>query len=313
MPQQYSALLGPHARKLKPGVTAVMTVFKRGAAFAKQLAALDGSSLKPSQIFVWQTGDHADVSATIRGRTDVGHLHVRGHDFMYHGRFLPTLMADTEFTCVFDDDTIPQANFIQAAIDAIRARGLRTVTGTTGRIANFKHAAARANYSLPGKRRFVHDTFVAGRPHDRPRDGDEVLDPFQVDFVIHSYCFHTALARSFWALPHYTWANGEDIAFGAALQIAANATFVVPRQMWGQSTMGDSEPKLGGDDVASYKRSGHQEIRSELVHHWVGMGWRPLRLPRDGFLDPADFGMSTGPWPADGFDGGDDENGGAVR
>jgi hypothetical protein len=58
------------------------------------------------------------------------------------------------------------------------------------------------------------------------------------------------------------------------------------------------------DAIASFKRPGHQEVRAELVHHWVDLGWRPLRLPRDspgasGALQPAGGGstMSRRLWP----------------
>ena len=30
--------------------------------------------------------------------------------------------------------------------------------------------------------------------------------------------------------------------------------------------------------MASFKRAGHQEVRAELAHHWVDLGWRPLAL-----------------------------------
>ena len=303
--QRYNALIGPNAKQLKPGVTAILTVFKRGANFARQLAALDASSMKPSQYFVWQTGSHSDINASTSGRADIGHIHIHGYDFMYHGRFLPTLMVETEWVCLFDDDTIPQSRYIENAIETIKQRGINTVAGATGRVAVFAPTVAPSangepssiNRNVGGKTLYKHEGFATNRRGTTPTDADEVHEPFQVDFVIHSYCFHSSLARSFWALPHYTWLNGEDLSFGAALQLAANASFIVPRQIFAEGTHGDSDVKLGGDEVAAHKRSGHHQLRSELLHHWVDMGWRPLHLPVDGYLDPSDHCMRRGVWP----------------
>lgn len=204
-------------------------------------------------------------------------------------------MAETEFTCVFDDDTIPQRRWFERAREVLTQHGPNTVVGATGRRAVFTEVPPDAT-TVPGRRRFRHTGFNAGF---RGMDVWDMPEPMAVDFVIHSYCFRSSLMRYFWALPHYTWANGEDLSFGAALRIAVNATFIVPRQLRAEETLSDASSELGGDEHAASKRAGHEGIRSELLHHWVDLGWRPMGLPDDGYLDPVDHGMSRKAYPSD--------------
>lgn len=48
--------------------------------------------------------------------------------------------------------------------------------------------------------------------------------------------------------------------------------------------------------MASFKRAGHQEVRAELAHHWVDLGWRPLGLqqPPSGGAELSSVIQATG-------------------
>lgn len=278
LPLHYRARVGPKARSVARGaLTVMLTVFKRHK-LAQQIAALDAQTLRPQQIHVFQTGSHvADTAALIASlnRSDISLIHVTGYDFKYHARFLPLLMADTEYVAVLDDDTIPQRRWFQRAVEFIEARGPTTVVGSTGRRAFFNHTAAPggdgACTSGGGCASFTGFGNALGL------DGIEQANPVEVDFVIHNYVARAELMRYFFALPHYTWLNGEDISFCASLQVAVGARCWTPAQSAADESMGDPE-NAGGDAVASFQRGGHKEIRGELAHHWIDLGWRPLNL-----------------------------------
>lgn len=92
LPRQYNALVGSRGKVFKPGFTVMLTVFKRSPEiFRRQLEAiLVNSTIKPEQVHVWQTGNWSDLSGPLSqyraAFPRIGHLHVHGHDFMYHGR-----------------------------------------------------------------------------------------------------------------------------------------------------------------------------------------------------------------------------------
>jgi hypothetical protein len=282
LPRHYYALLGPHVRHPVPGITVILTVFKRGANFPAQLASLDGSTVRPTKVLVYQTGNHSDVARHFGGRPDVGHLLTTGHDFMFHGRFQPALQVDTEVTCIMDDDNVVQHRWFERVLQTLDAYGPNTVVAATGRTAVFKPVGeARGPSPLPppasgyahpaGRaRRVVHAGFADPRPLSAAtRQLSDVAADTPVDFPIHHYCFRSSLARWYWALPHYTWANGEDLAFGAATAIGAGARVIVPRQSREEGTSGDAETGLGRDGLGASTKAGHESVRTELLHHWV--------------------------------------------
>ncbi len=51
-------------------------------------------------------------------------------NFKYHGRFAIALLFDTEFTVIFDDDTIPQPNWLKTAIPL--SSELNAIVGAVG-------------------------------------------------------------------------------------------------------------------------------------------------------------------------------------
>lgn len=283
LPRHYFALLGPRVRHPTPGITVILTVFKRGSNFPAQLASLDASTLRPAKVLVYQTGNHSDVAAHFAGRPDVGHLLTTGHDFMFHGRFQPALQVDTDVTCIMDDDNIVQARWFERVRATLDAHGPNTVVAATGRTAVFKPPEEvrgpppppAPGYTRPAgrPRRVVHAGFADPRPlSPATRQLSDVAADTPVDFPIHHYCFRTTLARWYWALPHYTWANGEDMAFGAATAIGAGARVIVPRQSRDEGTSGDSETGLGRDGLGASTKADHESVRTELLHHWVRVG-----------------------------------------
>ena len=232
----------------------ILTVFKRGHLLREQLRRLAASSLRPAAVWVWQTGAHTDVRPILReAYPSAALIQVTGHDFMYHGRFLPALQAETQHLCILDDDALPGREYLASGLAELARLGPRGAVGCDGR---------SAVYAGP---RFSSFSYEHG----------------DVDFPIHCYLFRTELARAFWALPPYTFTNGEDIQFGAALQIVARARMHVPPEARGEARGDTSDGTLGIDAVAAHKRKGHHEVRAELVRYWMSLGWRPRRAPGD--------------------------------
>jgi len=276
LPLRYRALAGAHARRLRNGTyTVMLTVFKRHS-LEKQIEALDNQTVRPSQIHVFQTGSYVNDTAALLARlnrSDISLIHVTGFDFKYHGRFLPLLMAESEFVAVLDDDVLPQRRWYERAMQFIQAHGPTTVVGSTGRLVRF----------MPSNR---SETCAASHPcvavaafdSANGRDGQEIVYPIEVDFIIHSYVVRAELLRYFFAYPHYTWLNGEDISFCSVLQVAVGARCWLPPQSHADESMGDALNK--GGVSAQYRcvygaHGGWGLLRSVCCHH-RGRTARPL-------------------------------------
>jgi hypothetical protein len=149
-------------------------------------------------------------------------------------------MAETEFVAVLDDDVLPQRRWFEHAMRFIERHDPTTVVGSTGRVSNFNTSAGLA--CSPGA---LCAAFVVFEAPNAGRDSLEQVAPIEVDFVIHNYVARAGLLRFFFALPHYTWENGEDISFCAALQVAVGARCWMPPQSHADETMGDFENKGG--------------------------------------------------------------------
>ena len=263
-PLAWNATVGPSHRTLKPGVTLILTVFRRGGLLKRQLARIAANTVKPAALWVWQTGEHADVRPILReSYPSAALIQVTGHDFMFHGRYLPALQAETEHVCWLDDDTMPGSLWLETTLAAFEHLGPRDVVGCLGRNGKFVHQWTRNGRNLSA---VFLEQFTS-------------VSKGWADFPIHCSCMRTELARAFWILPAYTFANGEDIQAGAALQIVAGSRVFIPEAK-GEAS-GDTDVSFGADKFAAHMRPGHGLIREEILRYWVSLGWWPLLLPRN--------------------------------
>tara|TARA_R100000008_G_scaffold17216_1_gene8583 strand:+ start:4619 stop:5425 length:807 start_codon:yes stop_codon:yes gene_type:complete len=256
---------------IKDEITVILTAWKRNH-ILKQLGMIKSQSKKPYQIWIYQNESHVDIniSKEEKEKYNISVIQSKDINFKFHGRFVLPLLCDTEYVAIFDDDTMPQRRWFenclrmtkkchqQACLDDVEECGVNCgcIVGANGRTM---------------EKNLVDATGIG--------DGKEVKRDTRVDFVGHCWFFKTAWCKYMWMDRPVTWENGEDIHLAAACKLHANIPCYVPRMRKGERAFwGDSQPKLGEDEHASYKRKDHKAQRGEIAKHWYNKGWKPLRF-----------------------------------
>ena len=210
----------------------------------------------PYQIWIYQNESHVDIniSKEEKEKYNISVIQSRDINFKFHGRFVLPLLCDTEYVAIFDDDTMPQRRWFENCLRV--SKRYNCIVGANGR-------------SM--EKNLVDATGIG--------DGKEVRQDSQQDFVGHCWFFKAAWCKYMWMDRPVTWENGEDIHLAASCKVYADIPCFVPRMRKKERAFwGDSQPKLGEDKHASYKRKDHQAQRGEIAKYWYGKGWRPLRF-----------------------------------
>ena len=250
---------------IKDEVTVILTVWKRSH-IQKQLNCLLNQTKKPYQIWIYQNESHFDIKIPeeTKSKFNISVIQSKDINFKFHGRFALPLLSDTEYTAIFDDDTIPGQRWLETCLSLSKKNNC--IVGANGR--SMKKGFDKADQQ--------HMIGIG--------DGRPVEQETKVDFVGHCWFFKTEWCKYMWRDRPLSWDNGEDIHFAAACQIYGNIDCFVPKMTFSDmSTWGDLESHLGRDEHASWKRSDHASLRSELVKYWCKKGWTPLILKE---IDP---------------------------
>ena len=111
-------------------ITAVMNVYRRTKYFQEQVEAILNQSIKPKEIMIW-INYHEDNQNFINDELDTilesydydGFRTFRcNHNWKYHGRFAGAQLAQSEYVCVFDDDTIPGSRWFENCLKTMRIK-----------------------------------------------------------------------------------------------------------------------------------------------------------------------------------------------
>jgi len=245
---------------IKDEITVILTVWKR-AYLEKQLNHILNQTKKPYQIWIYQNESHLQIQIpeAIKKQYNISVIQSKDINFKFHGRFALPLLADTEYTAIFDDDTMPGARWLETCLNVSKRNNC--IVGANGRTMKRGFEEAEGQHMIA-----IGD----GRPIEK-----EV----EVDFVGHCWFFKTAWCKYLWLDRPFSWDNGEDIHFAAASQIYGNVRCFVPQMSANDySTWGDIESHLGRDEHASWKRNDHAKLRNDIVSYWHEKGWKPLVL-----------------------------------
>lgn len=235
-------------------VTAILTVYKRGEYLSAQIEALRNQSFPPSEIWVWCNSSDQAIE-------DFSHLAdrvvVSNTNWKFWGRFALANMVRTQYVCLFDDDILPQPNWIKSCIDTIHS-GTNGILGGSGVV-----------LPLSGGYSSKHKVGWNGFHHDTPT---------RVDLVGHAWFFDKSVLRHMWEEPPHSWENGEDIHFSAmALKHGGIPTYVPPHpendpSVW--SCRPDFGKAVGRTSSATFKSGGHHHVRDEVVDGLRANGWQ---------------------------------------
>jgi GT2 family glycosyltransferase len=189
-------------------ITAILTVYKRPYSLIQQLEAIQQQSVKPAHIIIWRNAAE-DVKLPYIPSTLKENLTIidSSTNFGVWARFAVGLLANTEYVCVFDDDTIPGHNWFMNCLDTMKVK--EGLLGTIGI-------------------KFEEGSQYRGKRYGWDGPSDQIEE---VDIVGHAWFFKRAWLSALWQfVPDYDvfLKCGEDIAFSYMLQRVGIKTYVPP-------------------------------------------------------------------------------------
>ena len=238
-------------------VSVILNCYKRGHTLPLQLEALKKQSVTPKEILIWQNQGDCKPFQPIDPNAGDCLTAVSNYNWGVWARFAYALNSTGDFVCIFDDDTIPQKNWLKNCLDTYNKQ--RGVLGTIGVIFKDLHYQ---NYQRWGW----------ANPNSKIE---------QVDIVGHSWFFDREMLSAFWRecdVPFHTL-SGEDVHLSYSVQKYLGLNTYVPphpvddKSLWGSAP--EDSYKFGVDNVAisvnyhsshfgrnlqNYKRKGFQYL-----------------------------------------------------
>ena len=196
---------------MPPDITAIINVFRRGHVLDTQINFIRCQSIPPKSIIIWNNGNR-NIDLTKYKNDPYFKVFDCNYNSGVWSRFLISQLADTEYICIFDDDTIPCHNWFKNCIDCMAEK--EALYGTIGVI--FKDTN---KYDV--LRRYGWDSM---------NDGNNTTSK-PVDIVGHSWFFKKDWISYFTREPpkvNEFFCVGEDITFSFMLQKYANIPTYVP-------------------------------------------------------------------------------------
>ena len=243
---------------IKDEITVILTVWKRPH-LEKQLNAVLKQTKKPYQVWIYQNESHFDIEVDeeYKKAFNISIIQSKDINFKFHGRFALPLLADTEYSVVFDDDTIPGHRWLENCLDTSKRNNCAVVTRGLVIENGFEDQQEQCIRAIG--------------------DGRPVEEEMEVDLGGHSWFFKTDWCKYMWRDRPFTWDNGEDIHFSAACQIYGGIKCFVPKMPANDKSLwGDLELQLGADLHATWRLSDHSVLRGSTVKYWYEKGWQPL-------------------------------------
>jgi hypothetical protein len=244
------------------GVTVILTVWKRNH-LLEQLNSLLNQQQLPYQIWVYQCGNHIDLSK-IKKKFPYIEFIQSTFNLKYFGRFSLAQFVRSKFTWILDDDVIPSDNWLEKARKKCELEN--AIVSCTGRIIPEGDYFPERFQNID--RYFIGDIEPSVLYNSCPTDT-------VVDFGCNSWLFKSEWIKAFWQIPPYSLATGEDIHLSASCKIKLGVSTIVPYQI--DRTSGNLKKWYGHDNFASWKKSDFQESRASIIRYFVEQhGWKPL-------------------------------------
>ena len=223
-------------------INVILTVWKRNN-LELQLKAIQQQTANVNEIYVYQNESHVDIEH-LKEKYKFNHIHSKDVNFKFHGRFTLPLLFDTEYTAIFDDDTIPNSKWLEHCKNLCDEKNC--IVGANCRNYN------RTGYGC----------------------GDGKTEHIKCDIVGHCWFFKTEWIHYMWRENPPTYDNGEDIHFCSSCKIHGNIDSYFPSQSPDEPEVwGDMLQNLGADEHATWRKSNHDDFRWSLYDYWIDKGW----------------------------------------
>ena len=238
-------------------VTVILNGYKRPQHFGLQLESIKKQTLVPKEIMLWQnsgeTFDQPLTSLTTHASCN--------KNLGVWARFAFALNANTEYVCVFDDDTIPGKKWLENCYGTIQK--FDGLLGTVGV-------------------RFLSNTSY--QPIERVGWSNPNENVEEVDIVGHSWFFRREWLSTFWReLPDINQSKivGEDMHFSYTLKKYLNKkTYVPPHpkdnlELWG--SLPQTAWSIGQDHAAISMNYENLNIMSKTYVDFIKKGFKPMK------------------------------------
>jgi hypothetical protein len=246
-------------------ITAILNVYRRTHTLASQIEALRSQTHPPKAIWVMVT-EHEDNKDYPFDSLDIDALiHVKKHDFKYHGRFALALLAQTEHIAILDDDSIPGSKWFENC--------QTTMEDTPGILGTYGVKFRSDIYDVPGYM-WQHESEGWNTKRD---------ETVEVDFIGQSWFFQREDLNYLWREVPYCYTNAEDMQFSYLAKKYGNVNSYCPphpesdKEMWGSL----QAVELGDDEVASSQAHSDKfayfcQLRNEVLHNAIKNGWNTI-------------------------------------
>jgi GT2 family glycosyltransferase len=250
-----------------PKISAILTAWMRPQYLEEQVDAVLSQTVKPYEVILWYNQPSKVLGVWPRmhflefKNSQYVHQIMCNHNFGVVPRFALAACLESEYVCIFDDDTIPGGKWFENCL--IHADKDRCILGTIGlRITSLQEKHVET---------------------EKPRMGWEARNEKieYVDFVGHSWFFRREWAKYFWFEDPPLRTFGEDIHFCAVLQRQGIRSACPPHPESNKALWGSIFPSRGIDRVAISRSRDRSEEYYSVVCHEINKGFKPMLLSAD--------------------------------
>lgn len=255
----------------RKGITVVLTAFKRIDVLRKQIDAIRAQTVLPNRIVLFQDKVRDDYTVVIEDELlDLfDDFHIANENIGVWGRFdYARQVVDTEYVCLFDDDTIPGKGWLENCFKQMQIN--EGIYGTIGIILYEKTNYPWSNYCRIG--------------WDRPNEETK-----EVDFAGHSWFLKTKwLEYMFDGTDNYRKYKyaAEDMTLSYSCLKQGIHTYIPPHprnntDIWGSMP---ETAMLYGTSNAALSKSGNCAVMNSAILHLLNDGWEPLFIRRKDYV-----------------------------
>lgn len=237
----------------KPEIAVVLNAFKRTNYLKLQLDAIENQTIKPAKIYVWQNKG-GKIPSSLKAKFILAEC---SDNLGVWARFAFALNIDSDYICIFDDDTVPGQRWFENCLETIEKTG--GLLGTRG----LRYISPKSYYPF--------DYYGWDNPNEKI---------MQVDIVGHAWFFRREHLAMFWSeMPPQNASKiaGEDIHFSYMLQKYGIGTYVPPHPR-GDTSMWGSLPEYGktiGTDFNAISRDDAALSRFDIaLRYYTSKGFR---------------------------------------
>lgn len=225
----------------------------------KQIQAIKSQSIpiKSEDIHIWY--NKSDVAQYFPADKEI-RTYACNWNTKFFGRFTIPLLLRTPFIAMFDDDTIPQKDWLKNCLETIQNPSSNGILGGSGVIILSRNYAPNTKYGWNS----IHSNKVE-----------------RVDLVGHAWFFRQEWAKYMWYEKPVNWDNGEDIMFSyLAQKYGGIYTFVPPhpennKDLWSADVnIGNT---VGNDANATWLKNTHYGERDKICSYCIDNGWKTVR------------------------------------